>query len=163
MATETSTVAVTRGTRRVQQALVVVGVLLLVVGGIVLLMDVAPKNYGGLLVWLAGALVLHDGILAPIIFGISLLLRRAGKRIPFAVLLIIQGAVVVAAIVTLIVYPEILKQGIGSANETLLPLNYGAGLIGLYAGLTFVTAMVVLVYLRVRARRRVRVPGAEQR
>jgi hypothetical protein len=147
-----ATVPVTRTTRRVQQALIGVGLLLLAIGGLVLVMDVAAKNYPGLLIWFVGALVLHDGILAPIIFGVSLLLRRAGKRIPFVVLLIIQGAVVVAAITTLLVFPEIMKQGIGTGNATLLPLNYGAGLIGLYVGLAIVTAGVVAVYLRVGKR-----------
>jgi hypothetical protein len=146
-------VPVTRATRRVQQLLVGLGVLLLGVGGLVLVQDVAAKNYPGLLIWLFGALVLHDAILAPIVFGVSLLLRRAGRRIPFAVLLIIQGAVVVGAIATLLVFPEILKQGIGTANATLLPLNYGAGLLGLYAGLAALTAVTVALYLRARARR----------
>jgi hypothetical protein len=143
---------VSRATRRVQQGLVAVGLILLAVGAVVLLLDVSAKNYPGLLVWFAGALVLHDGILAPIIFGVSLVLRRAGKRIPFAVLLIVQGAVVVGAIATLLVFPEILKQGIGTGNATLLPLNYGAGLIGLYAGLAVATAAVVALYLAARAR-----------
>jgi hypothetical protein len=153
MTTETRTVAVSRGTRRVQQALVVIGVLLLALGGLVLLMDVAPKNYMGLLIWFGGALLLHDGILAPIIFGVSVLLRRAGKRIPIVVLLIIQGAVVVGAIATLLVVPEILKQGIGTGNATLLPLDYGVNLAWLYVGLTVATAVVVAVYLGVRSRR----------
>jgi hypothetical protein len=145
-------VPVTRTIRRVQQGLVALGLVLLAIGAVVLLLDVSAKSYPGLLIWFAGALVLHDGILAPVIFGVSLLLRRAGKRIPFTVLLIIQGAVVVGAIATLLVFPEILKQGIGTGNATLLPLNYGAGLIGLYAGLAVVTAVVVAVYLRLSTR-----------
>ncbi|PRY67301.1 hypothetical protein B0I08_107197 [Glaciihabitans tibetensis] len=139
-----------RSTRRIQQGLIGLGLVLLAIGAIVLVQDVAAKNYPGLLLWFAGALVLHDGILAPIVFGVSLMLRRAGKRIPFAVLLIVQGAVVVGAIATLLVFPEILKQGIGTGNATLLPLNYGAGLIGLYAVLAVLTAATVGVYLRLR-------------
>jgi MFS superfamily sulfate permease-like transporter len=150
---------ISRTTRRIQVALVALGIALLVVGGIVLWVDVAPSDYPGLLVWLAGSLVLHDGVLAVIVVVVSLVLRRTGKRIPFAVLLIAQGAVVVAAITTLIAFPQVIKQGMGTTNPTVLPLDYGANLLWLYAILAVVTAVTVIVYLRVHARRHGAVEG----
>ncbi|WP_213813699.1 hypothetical protein [Glaciihabitans sp. dw_435] len=145
-----------RGTtqQRWRIALIVGGLLLMGIGGITLLGDVPAKNYLGIAVWFVGALILHDGILAPIIFGISLLLRRSSKRVPFGVLLIVQGAAIIAAITTAIVVPAALKKGIGTANSTLLPLDYGVHLLEFYGVLVVVTAVVIAVYLRVTAKRR---------
>ena len=139
--------------RRWQIGLIAVGVLLLALGGLVLVLDVGPSEFVGIAIWFAGAIILHDGILAPIVFGVSLMLRRAGKRIPLGALLIVQGAVVVGAMTALLVVPEQLKQAIGTANPTILPLNYGVNLVVFGVVLIAVTVLAVVVYLRrVRAR-----------
>ena len=140
----------------------VVGVALLVVGAAVLMVDVSASSYPGLFVWLAGSLVLHDGVLAVIVVVVSVVLRRSSRRIPFGVLLIVQGAVVVAAIASLVVVPEILKKGIGTTNPTVLPLEYGVNLLWFYAVLAVLTALAVLVYLRVAARRQKLRPSVTQ-
>ena len=51
----------------------------------------------------------------------------------------------IAAIVTALVVPEILKQAIGSANPTILPLDYALNLGLFLAGLAVATAVAVLV------------------
>ncbi|GAB3137000.1 hypothetical protein [Marisediminicola antarctica] len=135
-------------------ALVVLGVALLVVGGLVLLQDVAPKRYGGILLWFAGALVIHDGIIAGLVIAVNLTLRKAGRRVPFGVLVIIQGAIVVGAIMALIVFPQIVKQGIGTLNPTILPLDYAANLVLFYGVLAAATAVTIAVYLRARPQSR---------
>jgi hypothetical protein len=141
--------------QRWQVALIALGVGLLIVGGVVLLMDVNPARYLGIAAWFAGALIVHDGIAAMVVFGVSIILRRAGRRIPVAVIAILQGALVIAAIVTAVVVPEILKKQIGSANQTILPLDYGLHLVLFYAGLAVVTAVAIGAYLLVaRSRRR---------
>lgn len=149
-----------RGTsviRRWQIALVVVGVGLLVIGGLVLLEDVSPRRYIGILIWFAGAIILHDGIIAPLTFGVALLLRKAGRRLDprrlVAVLGILQGAIVVGAIMFLIVFPQIVKQQIGTPNPTVLPLDYTGNLVAFYVVLVVVTAAAVALYLAVAARR----------
>ena len=139
--------------RRWRIALVIVGIALLVLGGLVLLSDVSPKRYLGILIWFGGALIIHDGIIAPIVLGIGLIMRRAHRRIPFGVLVILQGALVLGAIMTGIVVPEILKKSIGTANATLLPLNYGTNLLVFYGVLIVVTAAAIGVFLRIVARR----------
>jgi len=149
-----TTVSPTATMRRWQIGLVVVGLLLLVVGGITLANDVAPGNYVGILIWFAGALVIHDGIAAPIIFVVALLLRRGGRRIPFAVIAIVQGALVVAVITTLVALPQAVKKQIGTNSASILPLDYGVNLIGFYAGLAVVTGITIGAYLLVRSRRR---------
>jgi hypothetical protein len=134
-------------------ALVAFGIVLLGVGGIVLLTDVPPDRYLGIAAWFAGALVLHDGIAAMIVFGVSVLMRRSGKRIPWPVIAILQGALVIAAIVTALVVPEIIKQSIGSANPTILPLDYGLNLALFYAGLALATVIAIVGYGAIFARR----------
>jgi hypothetical protein len=147
-------VAATPAQRRWRIVLVALGLALLVVGGIVLLNDVNPKRYIGIAVWFLGALVIHDGIIAFGVVGVNVVMRKAGRRVPLPVLLILQGAIVVGALMALIVFPEILKKRIGTANATLLPLDYGANLVWFYVVLAAVTAVVIVVYLAVRRGRR---------
>jgi cation transport ATPase len=134
--------------------LIGVGLLLLLVGGITLLNDVNPKRYIGIASWFLGALIIHDGIIAFVVVGINVALRRAGRRVPLPVLLILQGAIVVGAIMALIVFPEIMKQAIGTGNATLLPLDYARNLVFFYVALAVTTAIAIAVYLRMRAHKR---------
>ena len=71
--------------QRWQVGLIVFGVGLLAVGGVVLLMDVKPERYLGILAWFVGALIVHDGIAAMAGFGVSLVMRRAGRRKSYGV------------------------------------------------------------------------------
>jgi hypothetical protein len=143
---ETATTSVAM--RRWRVGLIVVGAMLLALGALVLVLDVGPSKFVGIAVWFAGAIILHDGILAPIVFGVSLVLRRAGKRIPFGALLIVQGAVVVGAMTALLVVPQQLKRAIGTANPTILPLDYAVNLVVFAAVLVAVTVLAVVGYLR---------------
>lgn len=142
--------------RRWQIGLVVFGVALLGVGGLVLLNDVKPERYLGIAAWFIGALIVHDGIAAMAVFGVSVIMRKAGRRIPLPVIAIIQGALVVGAIVTAIVIPEILKKAIGSANASILPLDYALNLGLFYAGLAVVTAAAIAVYAALARRQKLR-------
>jgi uncharacterized membrane protein len=142
--------------RRWQIGLIAFGIALLIVGVVVLFMGVAPKNYVGIAIWFVGALILHDGIAAMVVFGVSVVMRRAGRRIPLPVIAIVQGALVVGAIVTAIVVPEILKKSLGTANPTILPLDYGLNLVLFYAGLAIVTAVTIVGYLVFARRQKLR-------
>ena len=90
--------------------LVLTGVLLLLVGAVTLVNDVPPERYPAIGVWLVGALVIHDGVAAMIVFGVAVLLRRTGGRIPFVVIAIAEAALAVAVIVTVVIGPEIVKK-----------------------------------------------------
>lgn len=142
-----------RAMRAWRIGLVVVGLGLLGIGGLVLLDSVNPTRYVGILAWMAGAIIVHDGIIAPIVFVVALGMRRAGKKIPSAVIAILQGAIVLGAIVGLIVLPEVIKKSLGTANPTVLPLDYGFNLIVFYAIIAVVTAVVIAAYLAMAARR----------
>jgi len=142
--------------RRWQIALIAVGLALFVVGGITLLNDVNPKRYLGIAIWFAGALVIHDGIISFVVFGANIVLRKTGGRlrVPLPAILIVQGALVIAAIMTLIVVPAALKKSIGTANPTLLPLDYGLHLVVFYGVVAVVTAAALGVYAVLRRRSR---------
>jgi len=142
--------------RRWQIGLIALGLALLGIGGITLLNDVNPKRYIGIAEWFLGALILHDGIAAMAVFGVSVVLRKFGRRIPFVVIAIVQAALVIGAIFTALVLPEIIKKSIGSANSTILPLNYGLNLVLFYAGLAVLTAVAIAVYLVVARRQKLR-------
>ncbi|MET1053630.1 MAG: hypothetical protein ABWX65_13420 [Mycetocola sp.] len=139
------------------------GVIFLGVGGLVLLDLVKPERYLGILVWFGGAIIAHDLIIAPLVFGVGLLMRRASKRIPLGVLLIVQGAIVVGAITVLIAVPEVLaRDRVNARNATVLPLDYAGNLVLFYAVLAAVTAVAIVVYLRVLAKRQNVRPSSSQ-
>ena len=141
--------------RRWQIGLIVLGLAFFVVGGITLLNDVNPKRYLGIAIWFAGALVIHDGIISFVVFGANIVMRKTGGRlrVPLPAILIVQGALVLAAIMTLIVVPAALKKSIGTANPTLLPLDYGLHLLVFYGVLAVVTAAALAGYALLRRRR----------
>ncbi|MBG6238743.1 hypothetical protein IWX78_001715 [Mycetocola sp. CAN_C7] len=146
-----------------QVAFIALGVLLLGLGGLVLLDVVKPERYPGILLWLGGAIILHDLIIAPLVFGVGLLMRRASKRIPLGVLMIVQGAILVGAVTSLIVLPQVLgKERVSARNETVLPLDYAGNLVLFYVVLAALTALAIVVYLRVLAKRQNTRPSRSQ-
>jgi hypothetical protein len=136
--------------RRWRVALVGFGVVGLAIGGATFLTDVNPTNYPGVALWLAGAIILHDGIAAMAVFAVTVLVRRADRRIPFALLALAQGAAAIVVIVTVLVVPEIVKQSIGSANPSILPLPYPANLLLFIAGVAAATVLAGTTVVVVR-------------
>jgi hypothetical protein len=131
--------------------LVVAGIGLLGFGGVVFLLDVNPATYPGVAIWLAGAIVLHDGVAALAVFGATVLVRRA-HGIPFVVRAIVQAAAVVALVVTVLVLPEFLAIAMGPANPSVLPLDYAGNLLLFHAGLVAVTVVAIVIALALRRR-----------
>jgi hypothetical protein len=118
--------------------LMAVGATLLLKGG--QLTDVA--------LWLAGAIVLHDGIVAPLVLAVGLLLAGVPARGT------VRAALVVAGSLTLVALPVLLRRGT-PANASVLPLDYVRNwLIAL--GVVAVLTGVLLVVRRLVRRR---VPG----
>lgn len=140
-------------------ALIAVGLALLGFGGIVFLLDVNPAHYPGVAVWLAAAIVLHDGIAALAVFGATVLVRRA-HGIPFVVRAIVLGAAAVALIVTVLVLPAFLALALGPANPSVMPLDYAGNLLLFHAGLVAATVVAIVIALVLRRRgRSTRRPG----
>ncbi|MFG2867103.1 hypothetical protein [Streptomyces sp. NPDC048338] len=101
------------------------------------------------LVWLAGAVVLHDAILAPLVLALGLLLVGSRDRG------LLRGASIVAGSVLLVTLPLLLRPG-APPNPSALPLPYGRNLVIVLAAVA-VTAGGLLLERRRRARRRERV------
>jgi hypothetical protein len=141
--------------------LISVGVLGIVLGAWVLQDTVRTKQIWGLLTWLILAVIIHDGIISPVVVGISVGMRRKGRRIPPAVLSIVQGGILVGSVFTLIVVPEIIRKAKGPKNYTVTPFDYAPRLAILWAVILVVTALVVLVYLRATRRQKTR-PSTRQ-
>lgn len=104
----------------------------------------------GLLGWLAGAVVLHDGVLVPL----TTLAGGGLKRITFGLgtlqQAIIRGALLCGAVMTLIAAPLLKARAVlqpggpaSAANRTILDGAYGTHLALLWLGLALVAAVAV--------------------
>ena len=137
--------------RVIRIALILIGVLGLLLGALVLVTKQDPMQIVGVGAWVVGAIVLHDVILSPLVVLAGVLVRRAGHRLPYGLLAIVQGGVIVGAILSLLVVPEIYAKTLGTANPTVLPLDYGLNLALTWAGVAVLTAAACALFL---ARRR---------
>ncbi len=112
--------------------------------GASLLLDVPDLT--GVLVWLGGAVVLHDALIAPLVLLIGLVLVRGGARGP------VRGALLVAGALTAVALPVLLRPG-KPANSSVLPLDYPRNWLLTLVAVATVTALV-LAARRTRRRRR---------
>ncbi|MFI1307664.1 hypothetical protein [Streptomyces sioyaensis] len=69
------------------------------------------------LVWLGGAVLLHDAVIAPFVLLAGWVLVRGGGRGP------VRGALLVAGALTTVALPVLLRPG-KTANASVLPLDY---------------------------------------
>ncbi len=127
--------------KRWRYALVGAGVLLLFYGGVRLVAEV-PQSLSGLALWMVGIVVIHDGLLSPMVVGVGWLLARtvppSGRRY-------LQAALVVAGLITIIAIPLIARRGTQPPAKALLLQNYGANLailLGLVAALNLAAYLV---------------------
>ncbi|MBT2441992.1 hypothetical protein J7E93_18150 [Streptomyces sp. ISL-36] len=99
-----------------------------------------PEDVG---VWLVGALVLHDGVLAPLVLAVGFLVAAGPARG------VMRGALVVAGSLVLVTLPLLLRPG-PPPNPSALPLPYGRNLLLVLGVVALVAASVVLVRRRRR-------------
>jgi hypothetical protein len=115
------------------------------VTGLVLLVDLGPKLLA-VLVWAVGGIVLHDGVLAPLVVVLGVL---AASRVPAWLRAPLVGLLVVLGPLTLVAVPVLGRYGARYDNPTLLDRPYWTGYLALVALAVVVTAVVA-----VRRRRR---------
>ncbi|MET9930432.1 MULTISPECIES: hypothetical protein [unclassified Streptomyces] len=82
----------------------------------------AGPDPGDVLVWLAGALVVHDGVVAPLVLTLGLLIAERPERGLWRGVLVVSGSVVLVAL------PLLLRPG-PPPNPSALPLPYGRNLV----------------------------------
>jgi hypothetical protein len=146
--------------RRVRIGLILFGLALMGLGGYVAWIWLSHKQYARVLEWMIGALIVHDGIIAPAVFITTLIARRLGERIPAAVIALAEGVLVVAGIVTLLFLPEVIKKAIGTNSSSILPQNYALHLLLFYVVLGILAALAVVFYVRIFAsRQKLRLPA----
>ncbi|MFB7169410.1 hypothetical protein ACFCYM_01020 [Streptomyces sp. NPDC056254] len=133
--------------RYARGALGVFGLLLIGVGGWHLAAQ--PDPYA-VLVWLGGALVLHDVFVAPLVLAAGLLVAagEAGRAV--------RAALITAGAVVLVVLPLLLRPG-APPNPSALPLPYGRNLLLVLAAVAVVTLASLLFVRRRQGRERRRV------
>ncbi|MFI6377096.1 hypothetical protein [Streptomyces sp. NPDC050546] len=112
--------------------------------GVSLLLDV--RDLTDVLVWLGGAVVLHDVVIAPIVLLAGLLLVRDGVRGP------VRGALLVGGALTVVALPVLLRPG-RTANSSVLPLDYPRNWLIALMVVATVTALVLAVRAFGRRRR----------
>ena len=134
---------------RTRLALGSLGAALIVFGAFRILQNSDRTNPMGLARWLIGAVVIHDGIVVPstmvIGFAITHLFRPRLRRY-------VQGALVAAALVTVIAIPLIDRRGSQPAVKALERQNYGLHL-GILVAILFAVAGVAYLTQVLRDRR----------
>lgn len=125
-----------------------IGIGLCAIGAASALTDLAPGQLIGLAVWLAAAVVVHDGIIAPATAGLSTLLERRGSRLRAASRGVIRVGFVVAAVLSLVVVPQVVAQSFGNPNPTVLPGPYAARLAWSLVSIALVTVVGVVLAQR---------------
>jgi hypothetical protein len=107
-------------------ALAVVGWAVIAIGVAGLLRNGARTQPPALARWLVGSAVVHDALIAPVVFGVGLLLARfAPARIrPF-----LQAGLVITGMLALATFPFVAGFGKSAGNPSALPGSYGPGLL----------------------------------
>ncbi|TFD82645.1 hypothetical protein [Cryobacterium fucosi] len=139
--------------RVARASLILVGAAALVWGVWVMFDTVRIARLPGVALWVGAAIVVHDAVIAPVLFFAGVLLRRAGRRLAGTVIAVLQGAIVLGSIMTLIVVPAIVAQTQGRApqNPTVLPLDYGTNLAVFWVVIAVLaTAASAVLYARSR-------------
>jgi hypothetical protein len=112
--------------------------------GVALLADV--RDATGVLVWLGGAMVLHDVVIAPLVLLVGLAAVRGRARGP------VRGALVVAGALTVVALPALLRPG-RTANSSVLPLDYPRNWLLALVAVAAVTALCLAARGLARRRR----------
>jgi hypothetical protein len=92
--------------------------------------------------WLAGAVILHDGVLVPVTLTLGAVLT---KVIPPRARRYIQGALISSGLVTAVAVALIYRRGDQQKSLSLLQQNYAAHLLLIVGVIVAVTAVAYLV------------------
>lgn len=113
--------------------------------GLLLAVGLGPDQLASVLLWVVGGVLLHDGVLAPLVVALGVLaVVGTGRwwRSPLVWALVVLGPL------TLVAVPVLGRFGAKADNPTLLDRPYWAG----YA--VAVTVVLVLTVAAARRRRR---------
>jgi hypothetical protein len=103
--------------------------------------------------WAAGAVLLHDGVWAPVLLATGPAVGRLG---PEWVRGPVRTGLLVAAAVTVVALPVLVRRDAHHGNSSLLPLDYPRGWLLCLAAVAVATGAAVLLRGVVRHRARAR-------
>lgn len=129
-----------RGAGPLRLGLGALGALVIGYGALRLLQDSKDTKPWALAKWLIGFGILHDGVIAPLTVALGWLVARYVHPRARAY---VQGALVVAGIVTIMALPLLHRQGKSAPGSALLTQNYTANLAILLA---FIAVCTVALY-----------------
>ncbi|GAB2579637.1 hypothetical protein GCM10009593_17770 [Microlunatus antarcticus] len=144
--------------RRVRLVLGALGAVVLLVGAWKVLHAVQPGSYLWLALWLGAAVVLQDGVLAPVLVLLRAITHRSLGRLPDVAVGLVKAGFVIGGLLVLVVLPEIYAQHLGTANPTVLPGDYATRLVVTLLVIMVLTAAAVVI-ITIRARRRQGLPS----
>ncbi|MCO8274051.1 hypothetical protein M1L60_25965 [Actinoplanes sp. TRM 88003] len=103
---------------------------------------------GGAYVFLVAVLVAHDAVLLPLTLAAGALI---GRFVPVRSRTPVRAALLIGLAVTVVATPLVLGRGRVADNPSILPLDYGRGLLEIYAAIGLGTGLAWAVR-RIRAR-----------
>jgi len=116
----------------------ILGVLVVLYGIVNLGVHIPIQTLAWVAVWLIAAVIIHHGVVSPVVIAVSSLLRRLipdrGRRY-------LQVALIAAVPVTVIAIPLIYRQGTQPPSKALLLQNFTANL-GLLLGIIGAVGLV---------------------
>ncbi len=124
--------------RRQRIALACSGIALGLFGVFRLLTEIPITSDLLLVGWMIAAVVIHDGVLSPLVLGLGVLLGRVSPRARRY----LQSALVVAGLVTAIALPLIARHGSQPQVKAILQRNY-AGNLTIIVSIVGVLALVL--------------------
>jgi hypothetical protein len=127
--------------RTARVVLIGIGVVLVGTGVLALVRSMRIDQLLDLGVWLACAVLLHDGVFVPLTLTLSAFSERAGRPLPAAAVHLVRIGFVVGALLTLVVAPEIYAQVRGNSNPTILMADYGLRLVVMWGIILLVVAV----------------------
>ncbi|WP_401000087.1 hypothetical protein [Agromyces sp. GXQ0307] len=131
--------------RAARGILIAAGLGLAAVGVFLALTEIAPSRWFGIAVWVGAAILLHDGVVAPVVVAFGLGAARVRGRVGDRGVAIAQGALVVGAILTAITVPALVASTLGNPNPTILVGSYGIALAVIWAVLLVVATIALRV------------------
>lgn len=127
--------------RRWRIGLGTAGVLLGLFGVFRLVTQIPFSDLAVLACWLIGAVVIHDGVLSPVVIAIG----AAVARVPARGRRYLQAALIAGACVTVVALPMIYRRNTQPRQKAILLRNYAGNLailLGIIAALTLVAYAV---------------------
>ncbi|WP_438856141.1 hypothetical protein [Agromyces sp. M3QZ16-3] len=114
-------------------------------GAFLALTGIAPSRWLGIVVWVGAAILLHDGVVAPVVVAVGLGAARVRSRVGDRGVAVAQGALVVGAILTAITVPALVASTLGNPNPTILVGSYGVAIAVIWAVLLVVATIALRV------------------